>query len=104
MLFFLHSVSTCRSLRGLSPFRAEAHVSPRHSWLRPVGVCVICALISSVKKTSAAPITLYLAHVRTEVNARHLLVEERNLPCRIIQVSDKKIIHCLKAALSSKQA
>ena len=87
-----------------SSFLPEAHVSPRHSWLRPVGVCVICALFDWGGKIAAAPITLYLSHLRTEAKAGQLLAEEPNVPRRIIRVSNRKIIHCLKAALSSKQA
>ena len=45
-----------------------------------------------------------LADLRTDASAGLLLAEEPNLCRRIIRVSDRKIIHCLKAALSSKQA
>ena len=64
-------------------------------------VCVICALCSSARGCTNHP---DLSSLRTEANAGLLLAEERNLPPRIIRISDSKIICCLKAALSSKQA
>ena len=45
-----------------------------------------------------------LCHLRTEANAGRLLAEEPNQPPGIIRISGWKRIHCLKAALSGKQA
>ena len=45
-----------------------------------------------------------LSHLRTEANTGRRLAEEPNLPPHIIRISARKIIRCLKAALSSKQA
>ena len=64
-------------------------------------VCVICALFSWATNCTNHP---DLSHLRPGANAGRLLAEEPNLrPC-IIRTSDRKIICCLKAALSSKQA
>ena len=48
----------------------------------------------SDEAADAAPLTYLLTY----------LAEEPNQPARIIRISDWKKIHCLKAALSSKQA
>ena len=61
----------------------------------------ISALISWARNCTPH---LDLSHLRTEANAGRLPAEERNLPPRIIRISGRKIIRCLKAALSSKQA
>ena len=74
-----------------SPLLAEAHFV----------VCVICALFSRARECTNHP---DLSDLRTEANAGPLLAEEPNLPPRIIRISDRKILRCLKAALSSKQA
>ena len=64
-------------------------------------VCGITALFSWARNCTNHP---DLSHLRTEANAGRLLAEEPNLPPRIIRISGRKIIRCLKAALSSKQA
>ena len=63
--------------------------------------CVICSRFSWARECTNHP---DLSHLRTEANVGRLLAEKPNLPPRIIQISDRKIISCLKAALSSKQA
>ena len=45
-----------------------------------------------------------LSHIKMEANAGRLLAEEPNQPPRIIWISGWRIIRCLKAAPSSKQA
>ena len=60
-----------------------------------------CALFSWARNCTNHP---DLSHLRTEANTGRLLAEEPNQPSRIIRISGWKIIRCLKAALSSKQA
>ena len=64
-------------------------------------VCGSSALFSWARSCTNHP---NLSHLRTEANAGRLLAEEPNQPPRIIRISCWKIIHCLKAALPSKQA
>ena len=64
-------------------------------------VCGISTLFSCVRNCTNDP---NLSHLRAEANAGRLLAEEPNLPHRIIRISGRKIIHCLKGTLSSKQA
>ena len=64
-------------------------------------ICGISALLSWVRCCTNHP---ELSHLRSEANAGRLLAEEPNLPPRIIPISGTKIVHCLKAALSRKQA
>ena len=64
-------------------------------------VCVISALFSWARECTNHP---DLSHLRTEANAGRLLAEEPDEPPCIIGISGWKIIHRLKAALSSKQA
>ena len=64
-------------------------------------VCWISALFSWVRYCINHP---DLSHLRTEANAGRLLAEEPNLRPRIIEISRRKKICCLKSALSSKQA
>ena len=63
--------------------------------------CGISALSSWATNSTNHP---DLSHLRTEADAGRLLAEEPNQPPRIIRISGWKIIRCLKAALSSKQA
>ena len=71
-----------------------------------MGSCcgVISALFRDAEKNCCCTNYPDLAHLRTQANAGVLSVQEPNLPRRILRVSDRKKIHCLKAALSSKQA
>ena len=59
-------------------------------------VCGISALFSWVRSCTNHP---HLSQLRTEANAGQLLAEEPNLPPRMIWISGRKRIHCLKAAL-----
>ena len=75
---------------------------PCHSWLmHSFLVLGISALFGWARNCTNQP---DLSHLRIEANAGQLLAEEPNLPSRIIRISGRKIIRCLKAALSSKQA
>ena len=64
-------------------------------------VCGSSALFSCARNSSNHP---NLSHLRTDANAERLLAEEPNQRPRIIQISGWKMIHCLKAALTSKKA
>ena len=86
----LHSVNDDEA--GLSPpLLAEAGFV----------VCWRSALFSWARNCIYHP---DLSNLKTEANAGQRLAEEPNLPPRIIRFSDRKIIRCLKATLSSKQA
>ena len=73
------------------PFLAEAQFF----------VCGISALFSWARNCTNHP---KLSHLRTEANAGRLSAEDPNLPPGNIRISGRKIIRCLKAVLSSKQA
>ena len=77
----------------------EAGLSPPLLVRAQVLVCVICALFNWATNSINHP---DLSHLRTEANAGLLLAEEPKLPPHIICISDRKIIHCVKAALSGK--
>ena len=79
----------------------EAGLSPPLLAEAQFVVCVICALFSWARECTKHP---DLSHLSAEANAGLFLAEEPNLPPRIIRLSDRKILRCLKAALSSKQA
>ena len=64
-------------------------------------VCGISTLFSWARNCTNHP---DLSHLRTEAYAAGLLADEPNLPPRIIQISGRKRMRCLKDALSSKQA
>ena len=90
-----------RVVRVVHEFYMNSSLCPRQHWLRFI---LIVASAPFLVGQGSAPITLYLSHLRTQVNAGQLLEGEPNLHRRIIRVSGWKIIHCLKAALSSNQA
>ena len=86
----VHSVDDCK-VRLSPPLLAEVQFV----------VCRSSALFSWARKCTNHP---DLSHLRAEANAGRLLAEEPNEPPRIIRISVWKIIHCLNAALSSKQS
>ena len=62
--------------------------------------CGISALFSWARNCINQP---DLSHLKAQANAGGLLAEEPDLPLRIIRISGRKTIRCVKAALSSKQ-